>query len=148
MKADLKAKMMDARKSGPSFFIDLDVRVGDLNYGNHVGYHHYFLYFQEARMAYLKQFGYTESDIEGLGMVVADASCRYRQELLLGDRIRVHCRIPDIKAKLFVFEYTIFRGETVCATGTTTNLCLDRSRKKVVSVPEVFVRAVKMYENI
>lgn len=130
-----------------SFFIDLDVRVGDLNYGNHVGHQHYFLYFQEARMAYLKQLGYSELDIEGLSTTVAEASCRYKRELLLGDRIRVHCKIADIKNKAFVFEYAIARGETVCATGATTSLCLDPGLKKVVSLPEAFIRAVKAFEG-
>jgi YbgC/YbaW family acyl-CoA thioester hydrolase len=130
-----------------SLHINLDVRVGDLNYGNHVGHEHYFLYFQEARLAYLKQLGYSESDIEGLGMVVAEASCRYKQELLLGDRIQVHCKITDIKTKAFIFKYAITRGETVCATGATTNLYLDRSLKKVVSLPGAFVRAVHAFET-
>jgi acyl-CoA thioester hydrolase len=128
------------------FHIDLDVRVGDLNYGNHVGHQHYFLYFQEARMAYLKQLGYSETDIEGLSMVVAEASCRYKRELLHGDRIQVQCGIAEIKSKAFIFEYTITRDLTVCATGATTSLCLDPGSKRVASLPEAFVQAVNVFE--
>lgn len=45
------------------FSISLTVRAGDLNYGNHVAYYDYLLYFQEARIGYLAQFGCTELDI-------------------------------------------------------------------------------------
>ena len=129
------------------FSIDLDVRVGDLNYGNHVGHQHYFLYFQEARMGYLRQVGYSETDIEGLRMVVAEASCRYKRELLLGDKLRVHCRISEIKTKAFIFDYAITRDGTLCATGSTTNLCLDPVRKKVATLPEAFSRAVHDFQR-
>ena len=130
------------------FFIDLNVRVGDLNYGNHVGHQHFFLYFHEVRLAYLNQLGFSESDIQGLSLVVAEAHCRYRHELLLGDQIRVFCRISEIKAKVFIFEYQITRHETVCATGTTTCLCLDPRRKRAVSLPADFLEAVQRFEQI
>ncbi|MEJ2039613.1 MAG: thioesterase family protein [Desulfosarcinaceae bacterium] len=129
-----------------SFCIHLDVRAGDLNYGNHVSHHNYFLYFQEARIAYLGQLGYTEMDIEGLGMVIAEAGCRYKHELLLGDKLGVCCGISEIKAKAFTFEYAIVRGETLCATGSTACLCLDRTLRKVVPLPPAFTAAVQAFE--
>jgi len=127
------------------FSIPLSVRVNDLNYGNHVGYQNYFTYFQEARIAYLNQFGYSELDIEGCGMIVGEANCKYTRELFLNDRIDVTCRISTLKSKLFVMEYQIFKTDENCAQGFTRNFCYDYQAKKTTRLPEAFVQAVKNY---
>lgn len=130
------------------FSITLTVRVSDLNYGNHVGYQNYFSYFQEARIAYLAQFGYTELDIEGHGMIIGEANCKYKQELFLNDRICIACRIQEIKSKLFVMRYEITKDSTSCAEGFTRNLCYDYQAKKVIRLPDAFVSKIQSFEQI
>ncbi|MGD9369578.1 MAG: thioesterase family protein [Desulfobacteraceae bacterium] len=129
------------------FSIPLTVRSSDLNYGNHVGYQNYFSYFQEARIAYLNRLGYSELDIEGYGMIVGEANCKYKQELFLNDSIQVTCRTNSIKSKRFVMEYRIFRGDSICAEGFTTNYCYDYQAKTVVRLPAAFVQAVSAFEG-
>lgn len=129
------------------FTIPITVRIGDINYGNHVGHQNFLLYFQEARIAYLGRLGFSEMDIGGYGMIVADVTCRYRRELFLGDVIDVGCRISEMKSKAFIMEYRIEKMDTTCATGATTNLCLDYAAKKVVALPGAFVAAVRAFEG-
>jgi len=129
------------------FNIPITVRIGDINYGNHVGHQNFLLYFQEARIAYLRNLGFSEMDIGGYGMILAEASCRYRRELFLGDVIDVGCRVLEMKSKAFVMEYRIEKMSVACATGATTNLCFDYADKKVVPLPEPFVRAVGAFEG-
>ncbi len=128
------------------FAIPITVRIGDINYGNHVGHQNFLLYFQEARIAYLGQLGFSELDIGGFGMIMADVACRYRQELFLGDVIDVGCRITEIKSKAFIMEYRIEKEGRACATGATTNLCYDYKAKKVAHLPEAFVAAARAFE--
>ncbi len=128
--------------------IPLTVRVSDLNYGNHVGYQNFFSYFQEARIAYLAQFGYSEMDIEGYGMIVGEANCKYKRELFLNDRIRIACRIKEIKSKLFVMQYRITMDGAACAEGFTKNLCYDYQAKSVVRLPDAFVQKITSFENM
>jgi len=130
------------------FSIPIAVRIGDINYGNHVGHHNYFLYFQESRIAYLKRFGFSELDINGYGMVISHAECKYKQELYLGDNIKVKCRVTQLKSKVFIMDYQIEKMNTVCAVGSTTNLCFDYRVKKVVNLPQEFVKAIKEFEGI
>ena len=130
------------------FSIPLTVRVNDLNYGNHVGYQNFFSYFQEVRMAYLGQFGYSEMDIEGHGMIISEANCKYKQELFLNDRIRISCRIEEMKSKLFIMQYQIAKDGAACAEGFTKNLCYDYSSSKVVRLPEEFVEKIQLFEKI
>lgn len=130
------------------FSLPLKVHIGDVNYGGHVGYQIYLSYFQEARIAYLKEFGCTELDIHGCGMIISEANCKYKQELLYGEEIRVKCGIGQLKSKAFVMEYQIEKGDDVCAVGSTTNLCYDYQKKKVVKLPSEFVTAIKEYEGL
>jgi acyl-CoA thioester hydrolase len=130
------------------FSIPLKVRVNDLNYGNHVGHQVYFSFFQEARAAYLNQFGFSELNIEGLGMIMAEAACRYKQQLLLGDAIQVACAVVELRPKRFTMAYRINRGDTVCAEGSTINLCYDYAAQKVVRLPEAFTRHIKAFEGL
>ncbi len=129
------------------FSISMTVRTTDLNYGNHVGYQTYFSYFQEARSAYLGQFGYTELDIEGYGMIIGEANCRYKRELFLNDSIRIACCITEIKSKRFVMQYEISNKEEVCAEGFTKNLCYDYQVKEVVQWPDAFVSKIQAFEQ-
>ncbi len=130
------------------FSIPLSVRSSDLNYGNHVGYQNYFSFFQEARIAYLAQFGYAELDIEGYGMIIGEANCKYKKELFLNDRIRVACRVDVLKPKLFVMSYRITKDASICAEGITKNLCYDYQAGKVAQLPEAFVSSVRSFEGL
>lgn len=129
------------------FTIPLKVRVSDLNYGNHVGYQNFFSFFQEARIAYLGQFGFTELDIDGSGMIVAEANCKYKRELYLNDQIKVGCAVREVKSKMFVMDYQISKDDSVCAEGFTKNFCYDYATRAVSRLPEAFVQAITEYEK-
>lgn len=130
------------------FSIPLTVRVIDLNYANHVGYQNYFSFFQEARIAYLNQFEYSEVDIEGHGMIIGEANCRYNQELFLKDNIQVACAVTKLMSKGFVMEYQISKTNVVCATGHTKNFISNYETKQVIRLPEAFVQTVEAFEGL
>ena len=43
----------------------------------------------EARLRFLKSLGYTELDVEGVGIIVADAALQYRSEAFHGETMEV-----------------------------------------------------------
>jgi YbgC/YbaW family acyl-CoA thioester hydrolase len=130
------------------FSIPLTVRAGDLNYGNHVAYYNYLLYFQEARVGYLAQFGCTELDIKGYGMIISEARCRYKRELFLGDAIQVYCGVTELRPKRFTMHYQIQRRRAICAEGETTNICYDYAAKRMASLPKEFIADIARFENL
>jgi acyl-CoA thioester hydrolase len=130
------------------FHISLAVRVSDLNYGNHVGNQNFLSYFQEARVAYLNQFGYSEMDMGGCGMILAEAGCKYKRALFLNDHVHVACAVVELKSKRFTMAYLIERDHTVCAEGFTINLAFDYQSNKVVRLPEEFIRQITEFENL
>lgn len=130
------------------FSIPLRVRAADLNYGNHVSYYNYLLYFQEARVGYLAQFGCAELDIGGVGMIISEVQCRYKRELLLGDHIEVFCKVSDIQPQRFTMHYRIQRQQSLCAEGVTINVCFDYKAKRIARLPETFIEAVAAFEKL
>jgi YbgC/YbaW family acyl-CoA thioester hydrolase len=130
------------------FSIPLTVRAADLNYGNHVAYYNYLLYFQEARIGYLAQFGCTELNIRGRGMIISEARCQYKRELFLGDAIQVYCRVTELKRGRFTMHYQIQRRGTLCARGETTNIGYDYTSKRLTGLPQEFIADVARFENL
>jgi len=130
------------------FSIPMTVRINDLNYANHVAHQQFFSYFQEARMAYLRQFNWTELDIDGFGMIMTEANCKYKRQLFYGDRIQVACNISELKPKQFNMLYEIKKSGIVCAEGFTANHIFDYKVAKIVSLPENFVKTVAEFEGL
>jgi acyl-CoA thioester hydrolase len=126
----------------------MTVRAGDLNYANHVSHHNYLLYFQEARIGYLAQFGCTELDIKGYGMIISEARCRYKRELFLGDPIQVYCRVVELKLGRFTMHYQIQRRGTLCAEGETNNICYDYKSKRLAGLPQEFITDISRFESL
>jgi acyl-CoA thioester hydrolase len=63
-----------------AFATELPVYIGHINYGNHLDNAQLISLVSEARVRYFKSLGYTELDIEGVGIVVADVAAQYRSE--------------------------------------------------------------------
>jgi YbgC/YbaW family acyl-CoA thioester hydrolase len=140
---------MDSSKTQKTFklSVPLKVRMDDVNYGKHVGHQTYFSFFQEARIAYLAQFGFSELDISGYGMIIAEANCTYKNQLYYGDDITVGCGISVLGPKMFAMDYRISKGDQICALGYTKSLCFDYGSKKVTKLPLEFATAVKAFEG-
>ena len=130
------------------FSIPLTVRVNDLNYGGHVSHQNFFSYFQESRVAYLGQFGYSEMDIGDHGTIITESGCKHKQALFLHDALQVACRIVELKSKAFTMAYQIQKKAVICAEGFTISLCYDYPTQKVVRLPEAFIRKIRAFEGI
>lgn len=61
------------------FTTDLNVRIGDINYGGHLGNDAMLSLIHEARVQFLKRLRYAEHNIEGVGIIMADAVVVYKE---------------------------------------------------------------------
>ncbi|MDD2899136.1 MAG: thioesterase family protein [Desulfuromonadaceae bacterium] len=130
------------------FFIPYTVRVADVNYGGHVSNAAVLSFFQDARIAYLKQFGYSELDIGGCGIILPEAHVCYLAEMFLGDELRIGVRISELRNSAFVMGYRIERGDTVTAQGTTNLVAFDYQLRKPRRLPDPFREAVTLFEKV
>jgi acyl-CoA thioester hydrolase len=121
------------------FIFSSRVGVADINYGGHVSNAAVLTFFQDARMAYLASLGpYTEMDVGGCGLIMAEAHVYYRQEMFHGDSLRTGVRVAALKRSGFVLQYRIESRSGVTAEGTTPLVCYDYDKRKACRIPPAF----------
>lgn len=90
-----------------SFSTSMQIRVTDINYGNHVGNDTILSILQEARQQFLASKGYTELDVEGYGLIMADAVVEYKKEIKYPNNILVSAHAQDFDKMGFDIFYKI-----------------------------------------
>jgi len=121
----------------------LDVRVSDLNYGNHLGNDSILSLVHEARMRFLLYAGYSEMNVEGIGLIMADAGIQFKSEAFYGEVISVEIAIKDIERVSFDLYYRLKCDERIVAIVKTGMLFFDYENRKIKSVPAGFATKFK-----
>lgn len=122
------------------FTTQIPVRITDLNYGSHLGNDSVLSIIHEARVQYLTSLGYSELDLAGVGLIMADVAIEFLQEAFYGDIIQASIAAGDIKRVSFdlfyLLEITRNGKTTPIAKAKTGMVCYDYKQKKVTSLPE------------
>ena len=117
----------------------IPVRITDINYGNHVGNDAFVRIIHEARMQWLQQYGYTELNIEGTGLIMNGLSVEFKSESFYGDIVEVKIAADEISAVSFYLYYQLSAKRNneiiLLANAKTGILCYDYPTKKVVPIP-------------
>src|SRR5574339_154639 len=71
-----------------SFTTMIPVRITDVNYGGHVGNDIILSILHEARMQFLMEYGYTEMNLGGAGIIMNDVAIEFKKELFYGEIIK------------------------------------------------------------
>lgn len=123
-----------------SFTTSFAVRVTDLNYGNHVGNDKVLSFLHEARMQFLQSLGYTEFNLEGVSLIMADAALIFKDEMYYGDTLLISIQPVEFSRVGFELVYKIEKksegNPIVTAVAKTLMICFDYDLKKVVGLPE------------
>ena len=125
------------------FSTELEVRVGDLNYGKHLGNDSVLTLIHEARRRFLLSLGIEEIGSNGIGFVIADAAVVYRSQAFYADRLRIEVAVGDFGSRSCVFYCRVSRaadGHTV-AEARTGAVCFDfRAQKALAFPPEMLAK--------
>ncbi len=74
--------------AGPAIFqTTLQVRITDLNYGNHLGNDRILVFTHEARAQFLQSRGQSEASVFGKSLILADAAIMFKGEAFFGDKL-------------------------------------------------------------
>lgn len=121
----------------------IPIRIGDINYGNHVGNDAFVSIIHEVRVQWLKQYDYTELKVEGIGLIMSDLALEFKSESFYGDVVEVRLGAGDISRVGFDLYYQLFakrNNEYVLLGHAKTGMvCYNYDAKKVTAIPEKLV---------
>lgn len=114
----------------------IPVRVTDLNYGNHLGNDALLSILHEARMQLLGHYGWSELNLAGASMIMADVAIEYKGEGFYGDVLTISLAFDDISKYGFDITYHVHNqnGKEV-ARAKTGMLCFDYQNRKLMTLP-------------
>jgi YbgC/YbaW family acyl-CoA thioester hydrolase len=122
------------------FEAQIPVRITDLNYGGHVGNQHFLTYMHEARVQWLKHQGWSEMDLEGVGLIMADAALRFRREIFYGSTVLIKLAVTEVGLSSFTLLYGFYDASTEewLGSGQTGMAFMDYSARKLATTPAAF----------
>ncbi len=127
--------------------VHIRVRIGDINYGNHVGNDSFVSFIHEARLQWLQQNNFTELDIAGTGLIMSDLAFEFKSEAFYGEEVSVLISAGESSKASFELYYqlTTERNDEVVllAKAKTGMVCYDYENKKVTAVPAVLQKMLQ-----
>ncbi|KAA5533428.1 thioesterase [Taibaiella lutea] len=131
----------------PTFTTHIPLRITDMNYGNHLGNDAMLSIIHDARMQFLHSLGFTELNINGKGMIMADVMIAYKNEGLYGDVLKIEIYSDNITTRSFDFLYKISttRNEISIeiAEAKTGMVSYDYELKKICNTPTALLEVLQ-----
>jgi acyl-CoA thioesterase FadM len=127
------------------FIYEREIKVGDINYGGHLGNDSIVTITHEARLDMMRRMGISELDLgDGkTGIIMADLAINFLGEGFMFDKLIIESAIGEIGNSGFrVFHY-FHRGDDAVALAETGIVAFNYSERRVARLPEVFVKAVE-----
>lgn len=124
---------------------EIPLRISDINYGGHLGNDSVLSIFQEARIRFLSEFGYSEIEIEGSSIIMTDSAIQYKSQGYYGDILVVELTVDDFQKVTCDFYYraTNKTKGNIIAIGKTGIAFFDYKKNKLTSIPEKFVKLIE-----
>ena len=120
----------------------LTVRIGDINYGSHLGHDRLITLLHQARLDWLHALGAEENNCFGAGLIMRRLVGDYRAEAFLGDALDITMHTDELRRTAFTLHYRVCRGETLIATASTEMVAFDYQARKIIALPPAFAAAL------
>lgn len=122
------------------FATEIVLYQSHINYGGHLDNALLLTLVSEARSRFLRSFGYTEMDVEGAGIIIADAAVQYKSEAFYGEIMKVHVAVTDIGQRGFDLTWRMDEATTgrEVARGKTGIVFFDYANRQIMATPEKF----------
>jgi len=128
------------------FSTEIPIYINHINYGNHLDNSALISLVSEARVRFFKSLGYTELDVEGCGIIVADAAVQYRAEAFHGEVMVFEMAANDFNKYGcdLVWRISDKASGREVALGKTGIMFFDYAVRKPVGAPPAFVAKVSI----
>jgi acyl-CoA thioesterase FadM len=122
---------------------EIPVMVRDINAAGHLANDALFAMLHEARLRWLVGHGWTEADVEGVAIILADAAAIYTREGFWGMRLRVDLAVSEVRTRSFdlVYVVTDVASGLEIARAKHGAVFFDHAKKLPAAMPDAFRRA-------
>lgn len=125
------------------FDCTIPVRITDINYGQHLGNDALVSMLHEVRVQWLQALNYSELNIEGYGLIMADLAVMYKNESFYGDLLLFKLYMGETTAVSFELVYEVMNlQQKQIAIAKTGMVCFNYTLKKVSALPIPFLQKI------
>ena len=126
------------------FSIKIKVRYCETDQMGLVHHGSYINYFEEARISWISNLGFSYSEMEKSGIIlpVSKLNVSYLRPAYFDDELVVNVELAEPPTSRLIFNYTIKNKEEVVVTGITVLAFLNKETKKPVRCPDYMLEKV------
>ncbi len=119
---------------------EIRLRISDINYGGHLGHDSILSIAHEARVRFLVDNGFSELDIGGSAIIMADVAVQYKSESFYGDTLKVELAVCEYSNSGcdIVYVVTEKKSGKEIAYVKTGIVFFNYAERSVDPVPEAF----------
>ena len=120
------------------FRTEIPLRIGDINYGGHLGHDTYLPLVHEARVQFFDKLGYTEMDIGGYGILLSGVKIEYLNEGFYGDNLIINIGVENFHSYGFdlIYQLNSKKDNRELGRVLTAIVLFDYNVRKVARVPD------------
>ena len=127
------------------FSTEIPIYINHINYGNHLDNAALLMLVSEGRVRFFKSLGYSEMDVEGVGVIVADCAVQYRAEAFYGETLVAEFAADEFNKYGcdFVWRLSDKASGREVARGKHGMMFFDYTARKPAGVPQAFIDKVQ-----
>lgn len=121
------------------FNASIPIRITDHNYGDHVANSVFVEYLHEGRVQFLNSLGYSEKDLEGVGLTLSELHVKYVKQAFYPETLNLKIAVCNFRGTRFDLDYRGYSGSgDLLIIAKTEMAAVDYSTGKPVRMPEAF----------
>jgi len=126
------------RREDCTFWIEIDIRWGDMDSQSHVNNAVYFTYCEQARVDFLHSVGIRGKFGAEQGPMLVSASCDFKRQLTYPGKVDVGLYVEEMGRSSCRLRYGIFRkgADEPVALGTSVNAWVDYRESRAIPLPD------------
>ena len=127
-----------------NFSIQIKVRYCETDQMGLVHHGSYVNYFEEARISWISNLGFSYSEMEKSGIIlpVSKLNINYLRPAYFENDLVVNVELAELPTSRLIFNYSITNKGEIVVTGTTVLAFLNKETKKPVRCPDYMLEKV------
>ena len=122
----------------------INVRIDDINYGNHLCHTKMIAFIHHTRTLFLQRNKLSEIDCFGAGLIMLNLNVEYRSECFFDDTLDIYMHFEKLDKVKIEFSYSVINITTnkLAAKANTLMAFFDIHNQKLIRVPNEFKKLI------